>query len=98
MRNLNGSEVKGYFIPCNNTDPKKLFLEKFFDAVDSAVRQVLQEQDLDYDKIDLNKLNVCITKAYVMKHNSKRIYKLLCASNGFYRSKFYRTIIVNVED
>lgn len=92
------NEIKGYFVPSDNLDPKNLICVNFFDAVDIAVRQVLKKQGQDFNTLDLNKLNVCITKAYVMKHNSMRVYKLLWASGNLYQSKFYRTIIVNVED
>lgn len=98
MRDTKGKEAKGYFVPNGSTNPKDLLLEDFFEAVDTAVRQVLKEQGQTYEKLDLNKLNVCITKAYVMKHNSKRIYRLLMASDNLYHSEFYRAVIVNVED
>lgn len=97
MREVKENEIKGYFIPNGSTNPKNLLFESFFDAVDTAVKQVLKEQGKAYDTLNLDKLNVCITKAYVMKHNSKRIYKLLCTSNNMYQSKFYRTVIVNEE-
>ena len=91
------NEIKGYFIPTGSTNPKDLICENFFDTVDTAVRQILKKQGQDFNTLDLNKLNVCITKACVMKHNSMRVYKLLWASDNLYKSKFYRTIIVNVE-
>lgn len=96
--NMKDNETKRYFIPNGSVNPKDLICENFFDAVDTAVKQILKKQGLDYKTLDLNKLNVCITKAYVMKHNSMRICKLLWASENLYHCKFYRTIIVNVED
>lgn len=96
--NMKNNEIKGYFIPNGSVNPKDLICENFFDAVDTAVRRILKKQGIDYNTIDLSKLNICITKAYVMKHNSMIIEKLLWASDNLYHSKFYRTIIVNMED
>ena len=96
--NMKDNEIKRYFIPNDSVNPKDLVCENFFDAVDTAVRQILKKQGIDYNTLDLNKLNVCITKAYVMQHNSMRICKLLWTSDNLYHYKFYRTIIVNVED
>lgn len=96
--NMKENEIKRYFIPNGSINPKDLIFENFFDAVDTAVRQILKKQGLDYNTLDLNKLNVCITKDYVIKHNSMIIEKLLWATDKLYHSKFYRTIIVNVED
>lgn len=98
MKESKEKEVEGYFVPSNSTNPRSLLFDNFFDAVDVAVRQVIKEMGLSYDTLDLNKLNVCITKAYVMKRNSKRVCKLVWTSNNLYQFKYYRTVIVNVED
>lgn len=97
MRDLKKNEVKGYFVPSNSVNPEDLICENFFDAVDIAVRQIFKEQDIDYDRINKDKINVCITKSYVVAYNSKRIHQLIRTDGKWFSTKFYRTVIVNRE-
>lgn len=92
------NEIKGYLIPSIKVNPEDMICENFFDAVDIAVMQIFKEQGIDYDKINKAKMNVCITKSYVVAYNSKRIYQLIKTGNKLFSTKFYRTVIVNVED
>lgn len=91
------NEVKGYFVPGNYVNPEDMICENFFDAVDIAVRQIFKEQDIDYEKVNKDKMNVCITKSYVVEYNSKRVHQLIRTDGKLFNAKFYRTIIVNME-
>lgn len=91
------NEIKGYLIPSITVNPEDMICENFFDAVDIAVRQIFKEQGIDYDKINKDKMNVCITKSYVVAYNSKRIHQLIKTDGKLFSTKFYRTVIVNME-
>ena len=98
MQVVKDNETKGYFVRSNTINPEDMICENFFDAVDIAVRQNFKEQGMDYDKVDKDKMNVCITKSYVVAYNSKRIYQLIRTNGKLFSTKFYRTVIVNMED
>lgn len=91
------NEIKGYIVPSITVNPEDMICENFFDAVDIAVRQIFKEQGLDYDKVNKDKMNVCITKSYVVAYNSKRVYKLIRTGGKLFITEFYRTTIVNME-
>lgn len=92
------NEIKGYLVPSITVNPEDMICGNFFDAVDIAVRQIFKEQGIDYDKVNKDKMNVCITKSYVVAYNSKRIYQLIRTDGKLFSVKFYRTVIVNMED
>ena len=94
---MKGNEIKGYFVPSNTVNPEDMICENFFDAVDIAVRQFFKEQGLDYDKVNKDKMNVCITKSYVVAYNSKRVLKLIRTGGKLFSTEFYRSVIVNME-
>lgn len=91
------NEIKGYFIASASVNHEDIIYENFFDAVDIAVKQIFKQQGIDYDKVNKDRINVCITKSYAVVYNSRRIYKFTKAVGELFRSKFYRTVIVNME-
>lgn len=91
------NEIKGYLVTSITVNPEDMICENFFDAVDIAVRQIFKEQGIDYNSVNKDKMNVCITKSYEVAYNSKRVYQLIRTDGKLFSTEFYRTVIVNME-
>lgn len=70
MNNL--SKEKNYYVTSGDSEEMDVVYEDFFAAVDAAIMQLV-----NLEEIDINKLNVSLTRSYVELPNSKPIYKLV---------------------
>lgn len=65
-------EGKNYYVTSGDSEEMDVVYKDFFAAVDAAIMDLVNFED-----IDINKLNVSLTRAYVESTNSKPIYKLV---------------------
>ena len=72
MQDVKANQEKNYYVTSSDIREIDVIHEDFFEAVDAAVKQLV-----NLDVIDINKLNVSLTRSYVELHNSKPIYKLV---------------------
>lgn len=72
MREVKENQEKNYYVTSSDIREIDVIHEDFFEAVDAAIMQLV-----NLEKIDVNKLNVSLTRSYVELHNSKHIYKLV---------------------
>lgn len=63
---------QNYYVTSCDIQEMDVIYEDFFAAVDAAIMQLV-----NLEEIDINKLNVSLTRAYVESANSKPIYKLV---------------------
>lgn len=66
------NQEKNYYVTSGDIREIDVIYEDFFVAVDAAIRQLV-----NIEEIDANKLNVSLTRVYVESANSKPIYKLI---------------------
>ena len=66
------NQEKNYYVTSSDIREIDVIHEDFFKAVDAAIMQLV-----NLEVIDINKLNVSLTKSYVDLPNSKPIYKLV---------------------
>lgn len=72
MREVIENQEKNYYVTSGDIREIDVIHEDFFAAVDAAIMDLVNIED-----IDINKLNVSLTRAYVESANSKPIYKLV---------------------
>lgn len=72
MREVKENQKKNYYVTSSDVQEMDIVYEDFFAAVDRSIMQLV-----NLEKIDVNKLNVSLTKSYVELPNSKPIYKLV---------------------
>lgn len=72
MQEVKANQGKNYQVTSDDIREIYVIHEDFFEAVDEAIEQLV-----NLEKIDVNKLDVSLTKSYVELHNSKHIYELV---------------------
>ena len=72
MQEVKANQGKNYYVTSSDIRKIDVIHEDFFEAVDAAIMQLV-----NLEKIDVNKLNVSLTRSYVELPNSKPIYKLV---------------------
>lgn len=72
MQEVKANQEKNYYVTSSDIREIDVIHEDFFEAVDEAIMQLV-----NLEKIDVNKLNVSLTRSYVELNNSKHIYKLV---------------------
>ena len=72
MREVKVNQEKNYYVTSGDIRDMDVIYDDFFAAVDAAIMQLVNLED-----IDINKLNVSLTRAYVESANSKPIFKLV---------------------
>lgn len=72
MKESKVNQEKNYYVTSGDIREIDVIHEDFFEAVDAAIRQLV-----NIEEIDINKLNVSITRAYVELPNASRVYKLV---------------------
>lgn len=63
---------KNYYVTFGDIQELVVIYEDFFAAVDGAIMQLI-----NLEEIDINKLNVSLTRSYVELPKSKPLYKLV---------------------
>lgn len=72
MRGEKVNQKKNYYVTSNDIREIGVIYENFFASVDGAIMQLV-----NLETIDVNKLNVSLTRSYVDLPNSKPVYKLV---------------------
>lgn len=72
VQEVKANQGKNYYVTSSDIREIDVIHEDFFEAADAAIKQLV-----NLEKIDVNKLNISLTKSYVELPNSKPIYKLV---------------------
>lgn len=72
MQEVKANQGENYYVTSGDVREMDVVYEDFFAAVDGAIMQLV-----NLEKIDVNKLNVSLTRSYIELPNSKPVYKLV---------------------